>query len=209
MNINAIIGSPKRPRAGYITIISGVLLGSFAAAAPAQSGDFYAPYEYASHRYGPSGYYPRNCSPCGCYSCGCSSCGCVRCGCCGTAQRRSHVVERRWVEREYYERRYPVGGYRYPAAAPPCCSDYERRYQSYGYPGGYPHYSGYSGASGWEAPRPHLGYGGIVQPAPVSYDYEAPPRRLYVYEPRPAYDYEMPPRPPVGIPAGYYDGYVE
>ena len=163
MGTSAIIGSPKRPWAGYVATISGALLSAFAAAGPAQSGDLYNPYEYSSYRYGPEAYrgYSRNC-----YSCGCYQCGCSRCGCCATAHRRSHVIERHWVEREYYERRLAVGGYPY------------RSYgygddRSYGYGDGHPYYS----SPPWGAPRPHLGYGGIqYQPSPILYEDEAPPR---------------------------------
>jgi hypothetical protein len=155
MGTSAIIGSPKRPWAGYVATISGALLSAFAAAGPAQSGDLYNPYEYSSYRYapGPAAYYGyrRNCNSCGCYQCGCS-----RCGCCATTHRRSPVIERHWVEREYYERRLPVGGY---------------PYRSSGYADGYPYYS----SPPWGAPRPHLGYGGInYGPYPISYEYDAP-----------------------------------
>jgi len=180
MGKSAIIGSPKRPWAGYVATISGALLSAFAAAGPAQSGDLYNPYEYSSYRYGPEAYrgYSRNC-----YSCGCYQCGCSRCGCCATAHRRSHVIERHWVEREYYERRLPVGGY---------------PYRSYGYDDGYR----YNSSPPWGAPRPHLGYGGIqYQSSPILYEDEGP---------RSPYEYEGPPRPPIGIPSAYYnDGYVE
>ncbi len=174
MNKFAIIGARKAPRTGCVAIISGALLGAVAAAGPAQSGDLGIPYQYTGYRYWP-GYvgYNRNC-----YSCGCYRCGCYRCG---VARNYGLVAERHWVERDYWERRYPVAphyplyGYRYP------------------YPG--PYYS-------WEAPRPHLGYGGIAYPpAPISYEYDPPSRPLYD---------EAAVRPPAGIPGAYSNaGYVE
>jgi hypothetical protein len=222
MNKFAIIGALEPPRTGCIAIICGALLGVVAAAGPAQSGDLSIPYQYTGYRYGPdagyrygpdqSGYRSgpgyngcyRNCYPCGCYQCGCN-----QCGSCGVARRYGQVVERHWVERDYWERRHLIDSPRYqPCGYRPC--GYAGGYPNYsgGYAGGYPYYpssyvGGYpnnSGASGWE-PRPHLRFGGIqYQPAPISYEYEAPPRSLY--------EYEAAPRPPMGIP--YYNpGYVD
>lgn len=187
MNKFAIIGARKPLWTGYIAIISGALLGAVAAAGPAQSGDLGIPYQYTGYRYGPgyngyNGYYGYNGYNRNCYSCGCYRCGCYQCGCnqCGVARNYGLVSERHWVERDYWERRYPIGP-RYPVYG----------YPRYPYPG--PYYSG------WEAPQPHLGYGGIR--APISYEYEAPSR--------PFYD-EATLRPPAGIPGAYHNaGYVE
>jgi hypothetical protein len=191
MSKSAIVGWPKRPWADYVATLCAALLIGFAAAGPARSADYY-PYGYGPSGYGPAGYGPAGygpsgygpsgygegvgyrprCSTCGCGSCGCGPCGCTyRCGGCGSCYpkvHRSPVVERHWVEREYYERRSPG----------PCC----RPYAYSGYP-----YPDYSGGLGW--PRPHLGWGGIA--APISYDYD------------------LPPRPPVGIPMYYDAGYAE
>jgi hypothetical protein len=197
MDKSAIVGSPKRPWVGYVATIAAVLLGEFAVAIPAHSGDLYnpydrpyaAPYGYGPYQYGPGpvSYYQG-----AAYRPHCNPCGCVRCGCtwrCAPIVHRSNVIERRWVDHEYVERRYDGGG---------------PYYRPYGYAGGYP--SGYGapgyggpgyggpgyGGPGDGGPRPHIGYGGInYGPYPISYDYDAP-------------------RPPVGIPGPYYnDGYVE
>src|SRR6266852_1525253 len=197
----ATIGARKPPRIGCIAIVGGALLGSVAAAAPAQSADFY-PYPYERTAYpGYNGYY-RNCNPCGCRPC-CYQCGCNPC------VRRGPVVERHW---DYWERRYPypnrypnypggyAGGYPnypggYAGGYPNYPGGYAGGYPNYpgGYPGGYPNYSGgYAGGA-----RPHLGFGGVQYPSsPISYEYEAPPRGPYEYEAsgrpgyEPAYEYE-------------------
>jgi hypothetical protein len=235
MKTFAIIGGRKPPPTGFVAIICGALLGAVGAAAPAQSADLYYPYSnpypYQYTGYGPgySRYYG------GCHSCGCNPC-CNPCGYRPYVQP-SFVVERHWTD--YFERRYP--------------SPYPYRYPYYNGYGGYPYYSGYGGdpyysngyggypyydsAAGYPAygsgPRPRLGFGGVqYPPAPISYEYQAPPgpaygyeasarpaydyeaspppRRGYVASARPAYDYEASPRPPTGIPGAYSNaGYVE
>jgi hypothetical protein len=205
MDKSAIIGPPRRPWVGYAAAIAGAVLSEFAVAIPAHSGDL--SYEHASwpypvsHRYQER--YPER-------------------------WHRRHVSDHRYVVNEYYtnyttpwHRSYPYEyeGWRRHAYACP----YEYRCP-YGYPGyqGYPGHRGYRSSYGYpgsswsEAPRPHLGFGGIAQPGPISYEYEVPPRPIYDYEarprpiydyearPRPIYDYETPPRPPIGIPANYY-----
>ena len=200
----AFIGARMPPRLGCIAIICGALLGLVAAAAPAQSGDLYYPYEYTGGYPGYNGYY-RNCNPC------CRPC-CYQCGY-RPYVRPGPVVERHW---DYWERRYP---YPYPHRYP-YPNGYAGGYPYYpnGYTGGYPYYpGGYAGG-----PRPHLGFGGVQYPpsAPISYEYGAPPREPYEYEAlgrpgyeysaRPAYDFDASPRPPAGIPGGYYNaGYVQ
>jgi len=210
----AIIGSLKRPWIGYVAMTAGALLGEFAVAVPAHSGDL--GYEYASWPYQVSRQYPDR-------------------------WHRRHVTDRRYVVNEYYtnyttpwHRSYPneYGGWRRHAyMCPPGyrCPYGQPGYQ--GYPGRYGYHSSYGGYSGggysgqpwYEAPRPHLGFGGVAQSAPISYEYEMPPRPMYDYgapprpiydygaPPRPMYDYEAPPRPPIGIPANYYynDGSFE
>ncbi|SRR5579871_1315529 len=181
MDKSAIRSLLTRRRASYVAAILGALLAAVAASSPARSGDLafppgYGP-GYVADRWGP----PPCCGVPRCAPCGCNPCGCVRCGGCCVVRRRG-VLERHWVEREYFERRYAVGGPHFRAF----------------YGGGYPPY--YPGAAWWEAPRPHLGYGGIQYgPAPISYEDGPPP-------PRPLYDFDPPPRPPIGIPAGYYGG---
>jgi hypothetical protein len=151
MSNSAVVRAPKRIQLAYIATIAGALLGEFATAPPAYSGDLYG------YGYGPNPYYQgvgyhNGCSPCGCSRCGCSSCGCWRCGCgggcgCGVCGR-GQVFERRVVEREYIERRY----------AAPC--------QSCEY-GGSPWQAGpYGYGSSWQ-PGPY-GYGG-PRPTPFPY----------------------------------------
>ena len=195
----AIIGGRKPPGTGFVAIICGALLGSVGAVAPAQSADLYLrPYTYPSYQYtgygpGYNGYYR------GCYSCGCRPCYNPCYQPCGYRPyvRPAPVVERHWTD--YWERRY----YRYPHysngyggypdysngyAGYPDYSNGYGGYPNYAYPGGYPAYGG--GA------RPHLGFGGVqYQPAPISYEYQAPPG--------PAYDYEASAPPFVGMPGGY------
>jgi hypothetical protein len=224
----AIIEACTARRLGCIAIICGALLSLVAAAAPAQSADLYYPppyypsYERTAYPVY-SGYY-RGCSPCGCHPC-CNPCGCRPCG----VLRPAPVVERHW---DYWERRYPPGPY--PYRSPYYPSGYAG-YPYNPYPTGYtgypynPYPDGYSAYSG--GPRPRLGFGGVQYPpgpAPISYQYEAPPRApyerapyeyeasarpAYDYEasPRPAYDFEAAsPRPPVGMPGAYYNaGYVQ
>jgi hypothetical protein len=182
MDKSAIVGPPKRPWVGYVTIVVAALLGAFAVAMPAHSADFYgpgygAPYGYGSYGSGPAYYegaaYRPHCSPCGCSPCG----GCWRCGCtwrCAPIVHRRGVIERHWVHNEYFERRLDTG-----------------------WPGGF---AGGYGGPGYGGPRPHLGYGGVnygpfgygganYGPSPISYEYDAP-------------------RPPMGIPGPYYgEGY--
>jgi hypothetical protein len=214
----AIIGWRKPPRTGLVAIIGGALLGSVAAVAPAQSADLYLrpytyPYQYTTYGPGYNGYYQR-----GCYSCGCRPCCNPCCNPCGyrayVRPAPAPVVERHW---DYWERRYWSYPNRYPYypsgyAGNPYPSGYAGNpypngyagnpypngyagYPDYPYPGGYPAYSG--------GPRPHLGFGGVqYPPAPVSYEYQAPPG--------PGYDYEASAPPPAGMPGGYSTAsYVE
>jgi len=197
MNKFAIIAARTPPRIGYIATICGALLGSVGAAAPAQSADFYS-YPYP-HQYQYTAYPGYNGYNRGCYSCGCRPCCNPCCNPCGYRPyvRPSPVVERHW---DYWERRYPVG-YPYPHRYP----NYPNGYAGYPYN---PYPDGYAGYGG--GPRPRLGFGGVQYPsgpAPVSYEYGAPPRGPYEYEASagPAYDYEASPRPPAGIPGGYYN----
>jgi hypothetical protein len=197
----AIIGSRRPPRIGCIAIIGGSLLGSVAAAGPAQSADLYYPrpypypYQYTGYP-GYNGYYRSNCSSC------CNPC----CNPCGYRPyiRPRFVVERHW---DYWERRYPLPYPPYPPYRYPYYSSGYAGYPSYPYPDGYAAYSG--------GPRPRLGFGGVQYPpgpAPISYETEAPPGAPYDYQASagPAYDYDASPRPPAGIPGGYYNaGYVE
>jgi len=223
----AIAGARKPPRIGCIAIICGALLGSVAAAAPAQSADLY-PYPYPYERTAYPGYngYSRNCYPCGCRPC------CYQCGY-RPYVRPGPVVERHW---DYWERRYPYRHPYYPNGYAGGYPNYPNGYAG-GYPGGYAggypggyaggYPGGYAGgypggyAGGYPSypggyaggPRPHLRFGGVQYPqSPISYEYGAPPRAPYEYEasPGPAYEYEPAPRPPVGIPGGYYNaGYIE
>jgi len=170
MSNSAVARAPKRIRPAYIATIAGALLGGFAAAPPAYSGDLYG------YGYGPNPYYegvgyhngcsPCGCSRCGCSSCGCSSCGCGRCGCgggCGCGGcGQGHVFEHRVVERAYIERRY--------AAPAPCCG--------YGYgeaawhPGPYRYGGWQNGPYGYVGPRPApfpYGYGGVRWMSPPGY----------------------------------------
>jgi hypothetical protein len=148
----AIVTPPKRRRLACIATGAGALLGAFAAASPAHSGEFYndrsygAPYEYRA------AYRPH------CWQCGC---GGWRCGCggwrCGRSAHRGHIIERRYVEREYTERRYVGGGYHHARSY---------RYPAYGY--GYP-------SGGYADRRFPYGYGGVRwQQAPYDYDEDAP-----------------------------------
>jgi hypothetical protein len=192
MNKFTIIGASVPRRAGCVAVISGALLGAVAITGPAQSADFYYPYEYSGYRPAP-GYYPYN--RCGWYPC----------------QRRVSVgvAERHWVERNYWERRYPVASGPWPLDPPygPVAGTYP--YYQGGYQGGYwDGYPRYSGGS-----RPRLGFGGVqYQPAPITWEGGVAPQPLYEYEnvPRPAWQYDAGPRPPVGIPSPYYNaGFVE
>ena len=198
----AIIGALRPPRTDVVAIICGTLC-SVAAALPAQSADLY-PYPYEQTAWPSySGYYHGGCSSCGCSSCGCRPC-CNQCGHRPLIQP-GPVVERHW---DYWERRYPAPyPYRYPSYYPSSYagypySSYPSNYGGYSYnpyPNDYPAYS--------SAPRPHLGFGGVqYPPAPISYEYQAPPSP---YEDqaaaRPGYDYEPTPRPPAGIPGGYFN----
>jgi hypothetical protein len=187
----AIVGALRPPRTDVVAIICGTLC-SVAAALPAQSADLYQyPYEYAGYP-SYSGYYH------GCGSCGCRPC----CNPCGPRPliQPGPVVERHW---DYWERRYPAP---YPYAGYPY-SSYPSGYAGYPYnpyPSDYPAYS--SGA------RPHLGFGGVqYPPAPISYEYQAPPSPYeYQAAARPGYDYGPSPRPPAGIPGAYSNAsYVE
>jgi len=194
----AIIGARKPLRANCIAIMGAALLGSIAAAAPAQSADLY-PNEYTAYP-GYTGYSGYN-GYRSCYSCGCSHCCQPCCRPCGVVRHVPvPVVERHW---DYWERRYLVGG-AYPSHHP---------YYPSGY-AAYPYYPSYpDGYAGYGGPRPHLGYGGVqyppYPPSPISYQYEAP-RPTYEYGVPPSYDYEALARPPAGIPGAYYNaGYAE
>jgi hypothetical protein len=207
MNRFAFIAAPKL-QTGCIAIISGALLGAVSAAAPAQSGDLYYPYEHATHRYGYDGCY-RNCYPCSYYRCGCYRCN----DCCGAVARpypHVAVAERHWVERKYWERRYPISWPRYSSCGYEPCgyTGYPSYYGGHpNYYNGYPYYYGprYSSAP----PRPHLGFGGVqYPPAPISYEYDAPRPPVGAPYYTAGYFDEAPPRPPAGIPyynAGYFD----
>jgi hypothetical protein len=182
-----IIGGRKPPGIGVVAIIGGALLGSFAAAAPAQSADLspYYPYQYTGYGPGYNGYYG------GCHSCGCYSCG-YR-----PFIRPSPVIERHWTD--YWERRYwPYGGYPYYSNGYGGYPYYPSGYDGYGAYGGYGGYPDGYAAYGSSGPRPRLGFGGIqYPPAPVSYEYQAPPGPAYGYQAsaRPAYDYQASARP--------------
>jgi hypothetical protein len=208
MDQSTIIRRPRQLWLARIAAFAVVLLGLFAIAVPAYSGEYYEPesypapgYQYAADQYVPGPYYQgaayrSNCCGyprvecCGYRRAEC--CGyrrpdcCVYrhaecCGCprCGSAG--VHVFERKVVGREYYERRDGAG--------------WHTPYRSSGY--AEPGWSAYPVPSRYEEPRPpfppYLGYAGIRGPSP---------RDGYEFEPR---------RPPadVGIPSAYYYGYPE
>jgi hypothetical protein len=202
MDQSTIIRRPRQRWLAGIAAFVGVLLGLFAIAVPAYSGEYYEQepypatgYQYVADQYVPGPYqgaaYRSNC--CGyprvecCGSRRAECCGyrrpdcCVyrRAECCGCPRCGNagvHVFERKVVEREYYERR-DGEGWRQP-------------YRSSGYAEpGYPVPSRYEES---RPPFPYIGYAGMRGPSP---------RDGYEFEPR---------RPPadVGMPgAYYYNGY--
>jgi hypothetical protein len=198
MDQSTIMRRPRRRWLARIAACVGVLLGLFAIAVPAYSGEYYEPeaypaagYQYVADQYVPGPYYQgaayrSNC--CGYPRVEC--CGYRRAECCGYRRpdccvyRRTeccgcprcgnagvHVFERKVVEREYYERR-DGGGWRQPY-----------RSSAYAEPG-WPAYPVPSGYDELRSPPPYIGYAGIASP------------RGYEFEPR---------RPPADV--GYYNGY--
>src|SRR5260370_37097187 len=66
MKKSAIIAARELPRIGYIVLISGALLGSVAATAPAQRADLYPYPQYPQYTAYPAyNGYSRDCYPCG------------------------------------------------------------------------------------------------------------------------------------------------
>lgn len=178
--MNSTVSARPSALRRWAPIAAGIfaLLGSFAAAAPAQAGYYGEPYygpNPCSYRCGYPAYryYPPYRRHYGCYSCG------------------SHLIyERRYryVEREYVERRYGYGGYR----------------RHYGYPYGYSPY-GYRRPYGYGYGPRYSYYGGE---RPLGYGYAGIGRRWPAPYVDGAYGegYEEAPRPPAPIPeeGGYY-----
>jgi hypothetical protein len=217
MDQSTIMRRPRQWWLARIAVFVGVLLGLFAIAVPAYSGEYYEPepypasgYQYAADQYLPGPYYQgaayrSNC--CGYPRVEC--CGYPRVECCG--YRRAECCGYRRPDCCVYRHAECCG-------CPRCGSArvhvFERKVVEREY------YERRDGGAGWHTPYRSYGYaepGWSAYPVPSGYEEPRPPfpygyAGIRGLSPSDGYGYVEPRRPPadVGIPSAYYyNGYPE